>query len=133
MLRAQQETHPIGRLEPAMELSYLLASQDAVRKVFVHEAVRRYLQQVAAATRRHPHALFGASPRGSLALMRMAQALAAIRGASFVLPDHVKEVAHPVLAHRVVVRPRSHVQGVDGDKVVTDVLQQVPVPVDYAV
>jgi MoxR-like ATPase len=131
MLEAQQEFHPIGRLEPVMDIPHLLATQDAVRKVFVHDAVRRYIQRLVAETRRHPHAQHGASPRGALALMRTAQALAAIRAMSYVLPDHVKDLAAAVLAHRIVVKPRSRVQGIDGARIVEDVVQKVEVPVDF--
>jgi len=63
--------------------------------------------------------------------MHAAQALAAIQGSAFVLPDHVKRLAGPVLAHRIVVQPRSRVQGVDGARVVADVVQKVEVPIDY--
>jgi len=132
MLKAQRESHPIARLQPVMDVPHLMAAQDAVRKVFVHDAVLGYVQALVAETRRHPHAQFGASPRGALALMRASQALAAIRLMSYVLPDHVKTLAKAVLAHRIVVRPRSRVQGIDGARVVEDALHKVVVPVDYA-
>lgn len=131
ILRAQQEFHPLGKLQPVMDLPHLLATQDASRKVFVHDSVMRYIQRLSAETRRHPHALYGSSPRGSLSLLHAAQALAAIRGSSFVLPDHVKELAVPVLVHRIVVKSRSRVQGIDGHRIVDEVLQKVDVPVDY--
>jgi MoxR-like ATPase len=97
----------------------------------VQDAIASYVQRLCAETRRHPHAAYGASPRGSLSLMRAAQALAAIRGQGFVSPDHVKRLAQPVLAHRIVVKPRSRVQGIDGAKVVEEVVQRVEVPIDY--
>jgi MoxR-like ATPase len=132
MLRAQRETHPIAQVRPVMDVTHLMATQDAVRKVFVHDSVLGYIQKLVAETRRHPHAEFGASPRGALALMRASQALAAIRLSSYVVPDHVKALAVAVLAHRVVVKPRSRVQGVDGPSVVQDVLRAVEVPVEIA-
>jgi MoxR-like ATPase len=132
MLKAQQQLHPIGQLKAVMDIPHLLAAQDAIRKVFVHDSVLEYVQRLAGATRQHPHAQFGASPRGALALMRAAQALAVIRLSSVVLPDHVKSVAHSVLDHRIVVKPRSRVQGIDGTRIVEEVLQQVEVPLDYA-
>jgi MoxR-like ATPase len=132
MLKAQQRVHPIGELKAVMDIPHLLAAQDAIRNVFVHESVMEYIQRLVGATRQHPHAQFGASPRGALALMRAAQALAVIRLASVVIPDHVKSVAHSVLDHRIVVKPRSRVQGIDGARIVEEVLQQVEVPLDYA-
>jgi MoxR-like ATPase len=131
MLRAQREFHPIGTLQPVMDGSHLLQTQDAVRKVFVHDSLLRYVQRLVAETRRHPHATFGASPRGALALVHAAQALAAIRRVGFVTPDHVKALAVPVLAHRVLVKPHSRVQGVSGPRVVEEVLRKVEVPVDF--
>ena len=131
ILRAQRETHPIRDLQPVMDLEHLMVTQDAVRRLFIHESILRYVQQIVAETRRHPHATFGASPRGALALMRAAQSLAAIRRGNFVTPDHVKELAPAVLAHRIQVKPQSRVQGIDGHRVVEEVLRKVEVPVDF--
>jgi MoxR-like ATPase len=131
MMRAQHEFHPIRNLQPVMDGGHLMSTQAAVRRVFVHESLLRYVQRIVAETRRHPHANFGASPRGALFLVRAAQALAAIRRVSFVTPDHVKALAVPVLAHRVQVKPHSRVQGVDGRRVVEEALRKVEVPVDF--
>jgi MoxR-like ATPase len=131
MLRVQREFHPIRDLQPVMDGSHLMQTQDAVRRVFVHESLMRYVQRLVAETRHHPHAMFGASPRGSLMLLHAAQALAAIRRSSFVAPDHVKDLAVAVLAHRVLVKPHSRVQGVDGRRVVEETLRKVEVPVDF--
>jgi len=131
MLRAQREFHPIRDLQPVMDGSHLMRTQDAVRRVFVHESLLRYVQSLVAETRRHPHAMFGASPRGGLALLHAAQALAAVRRMSFVTPDHVKDLAVPALAHRILVKPHSRVQGVDGRRVVEETLRKVEVPVDF--
>jgi len=131
LLRAQREFHPIRDLQPVMDGTHLMQAQDAVRRVFVHDSLMRYVQRLVAETRRHPHATFGASPRGALALVHASQALAAIRRLSFVSPDHVKALAIPVLAHRVMVKPHSRVQGVDGRRVIEEVLRKVEVPVDF--
>ena len=131
MLRAQRELHPIRFLKAVMDTDHLMKVQDAVRSVFVHDSIMRYIQRIVAETRRHPHAAFGASPRGGLHLLHAAQAIAAVRRKSFVTPDHVKGIARPVLAHRVLVKPRSRVQGVDGARVVEEVLRKVEVPVDF--
>jgi MoxR-like ATPase len=109
----------------------LLLGQQAVARIHVSDAIAGYVQRLVAETRRHAHAAYGASPRGALALMRAGQALSAIQGLRFVTPDQVKRLAVPVLAHRIVVKPRSRVQGVDGQRVVQEVLQRVEVPIDY--
>jgi len=131
MLRSQREFHPIRHLKPVMDSAHLMATQDAVRKLFIHESVLRYVQKIVAETRRHPHVEFGSSPRGGLHLLHAAQALAAVRRKSFVTPDHVKDLASPVLAHRVLVKPHSRVQGIDGKRVIEEVLRTVEVPVDF--
>ena len=131
MMRAQRETHPLRDLKPVMDAEHLMTAQSAVRKIFVHESLLRYVQQLVSETRRHPHASFGASPRGGLFLVRAAQALAAIRRSAFVTPDHVKALAKTVLAHRVHVKPHSRVQGMDGSRVIEEVLRKVEVPVDF--
>jgi MoxR-like ATPase len=131
MLRAQREFHPIRELQSVMDGAHLMAAQDAVRRLFVHESLMRYVQRIVAETRRHPQAAFGSSPRGGLALLHAAQALAAIRRVSYVTPDHVKDLAVPVLAHRLQVKPHARVQGVTGQRIVEEVLRSVEVPVDF--
>jgi MoxR-like ATPase len=131
-MKAQRETHPIEALSPVADLAHLASAQEAVTRVFVHDSVVRYVQRLVAETRRHPHAAWGASPRGALGLMRLAQSTAALRGERFVTPDHVKRLAESVLAHRIVVKPRSRVQGVDGARIVAESVEHVEVPIDYA-
>jgi MoxR-like ATPase len=132
VMKAQREAHPLDALAPVADVSHLAAAQEAVPRVFIHDSLVRYVQRLVAETRRHPHAAWGASPRGALGLMRMAQSVAALRGERFVTPDHVKRLAESVLAHRIVVKPRSRVQGVDGVRVVAETIDRVEVPIDYA-
>jgi MoxR-like ATPase len=129
---AQREVHPLESLRPVLELPRLLELQAAVARISVHQAIVGYVQRLVAATRDHDQILLGASTRGVLHLVRTAQALALLRGERYVSPDHVKRLAPSVLAHRLVVKPRSRVQGMDGLRVVEDVLRQVEVPVDLA-
>ncbi len=131
ILSAQKERHPLEDITPVVDAARLLELQREVARVYVHRSLLRYIQQILARTRRDEHALYGASPRGGLSLTRAAQALAALQGAPFVTPDHVKQLAPAVLAHRVVLKPRSRVQGVDGGKVVDEALHDVEVPVDF--
>jgi MoxR-like ATPase len=130
VLSAQKLSHPLESLQPVLSPSRLLELQSAVRQVYVHPSLLKYIQQILARTRRDPHALYGASPRGGLALARSAQALAFLGQAPFVAPDHVKHLASAVLSHRIVVKSRSRVQGVGGTKIVEDALHDVEVPVD---
>ncbi|HVE38831.1 MAG TPA: AAA family ATPase [Planctomycetota bacterium] len=131
MMAAQKERHPIDSLQPVVEAARLLEVQRNVAHVYVHPSILRYIQQLLARTRQDEHAQFGASPRGGLALMRAAQGLAVIQGAPFVTPDHVKHLAPAVLAHRIVVKSRSRVQGVDGARVIDAALHEVDIPVDF--
>lgn len=106
----------------------LLGLQEAVETVSVDESVGRYCVDLAAATRAHRDALTGASPRGSLGLVLAARAHALVSGRDYVVPEDVKAVARPVLAHRVSVRPELWMSPVSGLTIVEDVLTSVPVP-----
>ena len=130
MMAEQRGRHPLDALAPVLGLADLLQAQTEAAATHVHDSVLGYIQRIVAETRRHPHAQYGASPRGALSLMRASQALAFVRGDGYVTPDHVKELAPSVLGHRIVVRPRSRVQGIDGSRVAGEVLAQVAVPID---
>ena len=106
----------------------LLAMQGALEDVFVSEALERYIVALAQATRVDPRVTLGVSPRGSLALLKLARAEAAIRGRDFVLPDDVKAVAVAALAHRLVLRPELWVSSTTPRHVVETVLREVPAP-----
>jgi MoxR-like ATPase len=130
VILAQRESHPLSGLEPVVELDEIRQSQAAVGRVHVHEALVGYVQRLVAATRTHEQVQLGASPRGAIALVRMAQAQALLNGDPYVTPDHVKRLAKSVLAHRIIPKPRARVQGTDGARVVEDVLRSVEVPID---
>jgi len=115
-------------LEPVVDRESLLAMQAAIEQVHVAESVRRYCVDLVAATRESESVVVGASPRGSLALLKLARCHAALAGRDFVLPDDVKRVAVPALAHRLVLRPELWVQRVSAGDVVQDVLERVPTP-----
>ena len=129
VLAAQRKEHPLAALAPVATLDAVRQAQAAAADIHVDPAVLGYIQRIVAETRRHPHAAWGASPRGALGLMRAGQALALLQGGRYVSPDHVKRLAVPVLAHRIIVKPRSRVQGIAGAAVVEDVLRKVEVPV----
>jgi MoxR-like ATPase len=106
-----QRQHPITQLEQAVNGEDLLALQKQVWEVHVDESLRDYVIKLVTATRRHPDLALGGSPRASLALFKTAQALAAVRGRDHVLPDDVKALVTPAIAHRLIVRPEAELRG----------------------
>jgi len=96
--------------------------------VYVDEKLRNYIVELVRATREHDDVLLGGSPRASIALLRTAQALSAVRGHNFVLPDDVKRMAHSVLEHRLILRPESRLRKVTPSKIVDEILDLVAVP-----
>jgi len=128
MLDMLQRRHPIDDVQPVVPAEELVAAQRAVREVHVDEKVRRYLTQIVHQTRSCEDLSLGASPRASIALFRCAQALAAVSGRNYVLPDDVKKIAPPVLTHRVIVRPESRLRKMTAAAIVEDLIEDVPVP-----
>ena len=120
--------HPIETLEPVVSSDDILGLQEIVKQIHTENAITEYAVSLVTATRNHPDADLGASPRGSLALFRTSQALALIRGRDYVLPDDVKEMAIPVLGHRIIVPPSSRMRGVTGRMIVEAALEEVQVP-----
>lgn len=115
-------------LRQLIERDELLQMQAAVETVFVAESVGRYIVSIMAATRKSPRLSVGASPRGSLALLKLARGNAAVQGRDFVTPDDVKAVAVPALAHRLILRPELWVEEIDARDVVKEILGSVPAP-----
>jgi MoxR-like ATPase len=125
--RIERRTDEI-ELRPIVDRETLLEMQQAVEEVHVAESVRRYCVDLVGATRESASTAVGASPRGSLALLKLARGKAALAGRDFVLPDDVKAVAVPALAHRLILRPELWVQRVSAEDVIRDVLGSVPTP-----
>jgi MoxR-like ATPase len=121
---------PLETLEPVVRAEDLLEMQKQVRAIQVEETVREYIVDVVRATREHEAVELGVSPRGSLALYRTAQALAALRGRTFVIPDDVKWLAPPVLTHRIIISPQTRLRGRRPEEVVSEIVDTVPVPVE---
>jgi MoxR-like ATPase len=115
-------------LTPVVDGPTLLAMQRAIEEVHVAPSVSRYMVDVVAATRRSPQVQVGASPRGSLALLKLARGRAAVAGRDFVIPEDVKAVAVPALAHRLTLRPELWVQRVRPEDVALACLEMVPTP-----
>ncbi len=125
--RARRGTDAVA-LHPIIDDQGLRSLQAAVEAVHVGAAVGRYMVALATATRASSEVEVGASPRGSLALLRLSRARAALEGRDFVVPDDVKAVAVPALAHRLVLRPELWVRRIDAGDVVARVLDDVPAP-----
>lgn len=128
LLHRLQLQHPIETLEPVISAEEIVAAQQSVREVHVDDKVRDYIVRIVRATREHHSVALGASPRAAMALHRAAQAVAAIQGDGYVLPDYVKEVALPVLTHRIIIRPESRLRKVTPAGIVDEILNQIPIP-----
>jgi MoxR-like ATPase len=129
MLQRLQRGHPIDDLGTVVTAAELVACQDAIREIHVDDKVRRYILEIVHATREHGDVQLGGSPRASIALYRTAQALAAIAGRGFVLPDDVKRMVLPVLGHRLILRPESRIRKISPATVLNDILGEVAAPV----
>jgi MoxR-like ATPase len=128
MLEGQQLQHPIDALQSVATVDEVVEAQRAVRTVRVVDELKRYILDLVTATRKHHEVYLGASPRGSLALFRASQAHAALAGRDYVLPDDVKTVAVPALAHRMIVGSAARIRDVDARMIVQDILGATPVP-----
>jgi MoxR-like ATPase len=129
MLLRQQLDHPIEHVQQVVSTEDLLEAQRQVRQVFVHEKLRDYIVRLVQATRTHPEIALGSSPRGSLAVMRCGQALAACDRVSFLLPDHVKTVLAPALGHRLILTPEARLAGRRPEAILGQIMTLVEPPV----
>ena len=128
ILDSQTVEHPIMKARTILESSEIAQLQRMVAEVYLEPSVRDYIVQVVTATRTHPMVLLGASPRGSLNLSHAARSLAAISGRDYVMPDDVKALAVPVLAHRLILKPESRSHNVTQAGVVEEILSAAAVP-----
>jgi len=128
VLEQQQLRHPIEDIQAVCSDQEILAAAEAVREVYISTPARRYIVDLTGHTRQSNDVYLGASPRGSLGLARAAQARAALDGRSHVLPDDVKALAQAVLAHRIIVNPSARLREVTPERIVQEILLEVPVP-----
>jgi len=126
----QMKRHPIEKLEPVMTAGDIKALQSIVRDVHIDQDIMDYIVSLVHATRNHPALLLGASPRGSLALVRTSQASAIAAARDFVVPDDVKQMAKWVLPHRFISRQRSQTSLHETNEIMAEVLEEVPVPIE---
>ena len=128
MLDSQRVSHPVQSLEQVVTVEELLAAQAAVKRVYVDDLIKEYIVALTNATRKHPDVYLGASPRGSLALYKTGRARAAIQGRDYVIPDDIKALAEPTLAHRLIISPSARIKNVDPRALIQETLNSVPVP-----
>jgi len=128
ILTAQLQEHPLSNVQAVVKVEEILGLRRTVRQVGISEELKRYIVELVAATRVVPGVQLGASPRASLALMKLTQALALADGLGYVSPDHIKEAAVETIAHRLVLDPQSRFSGMTTRQVVEGVLKSVPVP-----
>jgi len=129
VMEMQRTKHPIHSISRVISQDALMAMQEAVTGVHIDRSLMEYMVRIVDATRIHADLALGASPRGSLSLMRASQAMAFLKDAEFVEPSMVKAVAKPVLAHRLIVKPQSRLRGVTEEAVIEEILNRVSVPV----
>jgi len=127
ILDEQKRTHPIEGIEEVCSVAELRELQAAVREIYVDAAVSEYIVRLVNATRTHPDVHLGASPRGSIALYRAGQARAALLGRDYVIPDDVKILAEPALAHRLIIKTSSTIREISAASVIRELLETVPV------
>ena len=128
ILTAQEQSHPLERLGACLTLEEALELKHAARSIRVSEELKRHAVDLVRATRTAPSVQLGAGPRASLALVHVAQALALIDGDEFVRPQHVREIAVAVIAHRLVLSPEARFAGATAQAVVEEALKSVPAP-----
>jgi MoxR-like ATPase len=128
VLERQQLRHPIESLAPVIKAADLMAAMEAIKKIYVSLPIKRYIVDLMNRTRQNNDVYLGASPRGSLGLFRTGQARAALNGRDFVLPDDIKALAVSVLAHRIIVSPAARLRELSPERIVNEILDNLPVP-----
>ena len=130
ILHRFKQEEVIETLQPVITADQILELQDAIRQVYWQPEVERYLLAIVRATRDHPSAQLGVSPRGSLALYRACEAYAALQGRDYVQPDDVKHLAPSVLSHRLLTTSRSRMRGQQSVEIINAIVRNTPVPVE---
>jgi MoxR-like ATPase len=127
ILDEQKRLHPIDELRQVLSLEELRIMQSGIKEIYVDQAVAEYIVRLVTATREHPDVYLGSSPRGSINLYRSGQALAALEGRDYVIPDDIKQLAVAVLSHRLIIKSQASLREIDPDSIVREILAQVPI------
>jgi MoxR-like ATPase len=131
MMKRFQGAEESWSLDSVVTPDDVIKAQEAVNEVRIEDNMRTYALGIVHATREHPRVRLGASPRASLALQHSAQAIAAMTGRGYVIPDDIKSVAGAVLAHRLIVDSSSQLRGTIGADIVAEILESFPVPIEH--
>ncbi len=129
ILEDQRESHPIESLKTITNINEIELLQENVKKIHIDPSLQNYIVDIVSLTRNNKDLLLGASPRASLALYRVCQAYAFLKGKNFVTPDIIKKFAFPVLRHRLILHPQAKLGGLTSDKIIQDILNNVNVPI----
>jgi MoxR-like ATPase len=127
ILDEQKRRHPLEDIEVVCSVDELRGMQNAIRDIYVDPSVAEYIVRLVGATRTHPDVYLGASPRGSIALYRAGQALAGLMGRDYVIPDDIKSLAEPALAHRLIITTSSSIHDIQSGSVVRELLDSIPI------
>ncbi|CEG25391.1 AAA family ATPase [Bacillus sp. B-jedd] len=133
VLDRAQKNPPIEELEPVVSLVDLRELQQEIKNVFVDDTIKRYIVDISHRTRLHENVYLGASPRGSIGLMKAAQAYAFICGRDYVLPDDIQFLAPAVLSHRIILKSEAKFEGITAEEIINRIVARVPVPVQRLV
>jgi MoxR-like ATPase len=128
ILSDQADSHPVDELRPCVNIQDMVRLREAVKAIRITHEIKRYIVDLVGATRSMPGVQLGASPRASLTLMKVAQAIALFEGRAFITPDDVQSIAAPVIAHRLLLDPQSRFSGLTAASIVDDVVKKVSVP-----
>jgi MoxR-like ATPase len=128
ILDSQQDHHPIHDLQQVVSDAELMEAQNAVKHIYMDEQLKSYIVTLSQATREHPDVYLGASPRGSLALFQTGRARAAVQQRDFVLPDDIKALAVPTLAHRIIISPSARIKNISAETILREIMETIPVP-----
>lgn len=129
VLNLARKAKPIEELEPVISMEEIRALQEEVLEIHVEDTIKRYLVDLSARTRVHPNVNLGVSPRGTISLMKAAQAYALLNGRDYVLPDDVQYLAPAVLSHRIILKSEAKYGGIDAESIIQDIVRKIPVPV----
>ena len=124
----QRQSHPIDDLSPCISRDDVVHLRSQVKEVRISDELREYAVKIVRATRSAENVAMGASPRASLALVKTAQAIALFDGSEFVTPEHIQEIAVPVIAHRIVMDSQARFAGLTAEQLVDDIVKSIPVP-----
>ncbi|MFN4244890.1 MAG: AAA family ATPase [Brevinematia bacterium] len=130
ILTSQKEIHPIETISYVVNTKDIVDVQEEVKKVYIEESLKKYIVEIVNKTRNHPSLILGASPRGSLSIFKISQAIAAINGRDYVIPEDIKSVIIPCLKHRLILKPEAKLKGVKAEDILNSILESTEVPIE---